>query len=148
MKVILLQDIAKIGKKFDIKEVSDGYAVNFLLPRKQAKMATIQAIQDIEAQKKKHQDLMKMENEKLNEIITKIKDTKIEIITKTNEEGKLFAGLGIKEIAEAISKQSRENIKPENIEIEKPIKEVGEHLVTILAGNEKTELTVNVKSDK
>ncbi len=148
MKVILLQDVAKIGKKFDVKEVSDGYAVNFLLPRKQAKMATNQAVQEIETEKKKHQDLMNVENEKLTEIINKIKETKIEITANTNEEGKLFAGLGIKEIAEAISKQSGENIKPENIELEKPIKEIGGHVVTILAGNEKTELTVNIKSDK
>ena len=77
MKVILLQDVPKIGKKFDVKDVSNGYALNFLLPRKQAKMATVKAIQEIEAEKKKYLETQKIVDEKLLETINKLKDLKL-----------------------------------------------------------------------
>jgi len=148
MKVILLQDVPKIGKKFDVKDVSNGYALNFLLPRKQAKMATVKAIQEIEAEKKKYLETQKIVDEKLLETINKLKDLKIEIKANTNEEGKLFAGIGAKEIAEAISEQSGGIIDSKIIELENPIKEIGEHTIKIIVGNEKIELTMSVKAEE
>ncbi len=148
MKVILLKDIAKIGKKFDIKEVSNGYALNFLFPRKQAKMATNQIIREIENEKKKHQEIIKLENQKLEEVINKIKDIKIEIQATTNEEGKLFAGIGGKEIAKAILNQSGSNINPEVIELKNPIKEIGEYEIGIKMEDKIVKLMIEVKTEK
>ncbi|MBU4536752.1 50S ribosomal protein L9 [Patescibacteria group bacterium] len=148
MKVILLQNVAKIGKKFDIKEVSDGYALNFLLPNKLAKMATAKAEKEIEIDKQKHQESMKAENEKLMEVVNKIKEVQIEITANANEEGKLFAGLGAKEISEAISNQSGEIIKSEMIELENPIKEIGEHQIGIKAGDTVVKVTLEVKAEE
>ncbi|MCK4918653.1 MAG: 50S ribosomal protein L9 [Candidatus Pacebacteria bacterium] len=148
MKVILLQDIVKIGKKFDVKEVASGHALNFLIPRKQAKIATEKAIQEIEILKSKNEELEKVENEKLVAVINKIKDTEIEMLVSANEEGKLFAGIGAKEIAETISNQSGENIKAEIIELDNPIKEVGEHAIKLIIGDVKAKVNLNIKSDK
>ncbi|MBU1046547.1 50S ribosomal protein L9 [Patescibacteria group bacterium] len=148
MKVILLQDVAKIGKKFDVKNVSDGYALNFLIPQKKAQMATAKAIQEIEADKQKHLELTKAENEKLMEVIEKIKDSKIEITANANEEGKLFASVGEKEISEAFSDQSGQSVKPEIIELEKPIKEIGEHEVGIKIEDKIVKLMIEVKAEK
>ncbi len=148
MKVILLQDVTKIGKKFDIKEVSNGYALNFLFPRKQAKMATNQVIREIEIEKKKHLEALEIENEKLKKIISKIKETKIEITANTNEEGKLFAGIGVKKIAQAILDKTGETIDSEILELKKPIKEIGGHEIGIKAGDKISTFTINIKSDK
>ncbi|MCK5285957.1 MAG: 50S ribosomal protein L9 [Candidatus Pacebacteria bacterium] len=148
MKVILLQNVPKIGKKFDVKEVASGHALNFLIPRKQAKIATDKAIKEMEVLKEKHEELTKVENEKVLTVINKIKDTKIEMLVNANEEGKLFAGIGAKEIAEEISKQLGETINSEIIELANPIKEVGEHSIEINVEAEKIKIIVDIKSDK
>ncbi len=147
MKVILLEDIAKIGKKFDIKEVSNGYALNFLFPKKQAKMATAQAMKEIEETKKKHEAQMKVDNEKLLEIVNKLKEEKFEIVAKTNEEGGLFAGIDKKEIAKIISEKAGIKVGGEIIELKSPLKEVGEHEIVINIEDAKVKLTVEVKAE-
>lgn len=131
MKVILLKDVPKLGKKFETKEVSSGYALNFLLPQRKAQMATPQILKDLEAQKEAYLATLKETKEKLKIVLEKIKDAKIVIKAPANEEGKLFAGIGVKEIAEAINEQAEEKIDPKIIILENPIKEVGEHPVKI-----------------
>ncbi|MCK4387046.1 MAG: 50S ribosomal protein L9 [Candidatus Pacebacteria bacterium] len=147
MKVILLQDISKIGKKFDIKEISDGYAVNFLLPKKLVKLATNKAIKELAGKKKKYEETRRIEREEITKKIEKIKDSPLEIKVKTNKEGKLFAGIGAKEIAEFLEKQSGLKIDPEIIKLKTPIKEIGGHKVKIKAGEEETELILNIKTE-
>ncbi len=148
MKVILLQDIAKIGKKFDIKEVANGYALNFLFPKQQAKLATDKAVKEIQEEKKKYQEILKLKNEKLKEIINNIKESKIEISTNINEEGKLFAGIGVKTIAKAILDKTGETIDSEILELKNPIKEIGEHEIGIKIEDKIIKLTVEVKANK
>lgn len=131
MKVILLKDVPKLGKKFETKEVSSGYALNFLLPQRKVQMATPQILKDLEAQKEAYLATLKETKEKLKIVLEKIKDAKIVIKAPANEEGKLFAGIGVKEIAEAINEQAEEKIDPKIIILENPIKEVGEHPVKI-----------------
>ena len=145
MKIILLQDVNKVGKKFDIKEVNNGYAVNFLFPKKLAKIATNEAIKEIETIKKGYQDKLVKENLELAEVIKKIKDSALEITANTNEEGKLFAGIGEKEIANLIREKTTQEINPNLIELEHPIKELGEHKFKIDIDGKKVELTLNVR---
>ncbi|MFH0846205.1 MAG: 50S ribosomal protein L9 [Patescibacteria group bacterium] len=147
MKVILLQDIAKIGKKFEIKNVSNGYALNFLLPQKKAKMATIQTEKEIALLKEKHQEKIQLENSAIIESIAKINETPLEITAKANEEGTLFAGIGAEEITQAISEKNGIKIDPELFDLKTPIKEIGEHEVEIKVGEKKEMIKLIVKAE-
>jgi len=146
MKIILLQDVPKVGKKFEIKNVSNGFAVNLLLPQKLARLATNQIIKEMETEKKKYDAKQEVEMEELKKIIEKLKEP-IEIKVKTNKEGKLFAGLDKKEIVEAIQEKIGVKIDPNIIELDKPIKEVGEYTIKIKASGEKSKIVLIVKGE-
>lgn len=148
MKVILLQDIAKIGKKFDIKEISNGYALNFLLPQKKVKMATNQTIKDTEAEQKKCEEARQIEQEEIRKGIEKIKDAPLEIKVKANADGKLFAGIDRAEIAKAIKEQIDVCVTLEMIELEKPIKETGECKIILKIGENKASLNLIIKKEE
>jgi len=137
MKIILLQDVAKTGKKYDIKQVSDGYALNFLIPQKLAKIATKEEIKNVEIEKKKFIEKRENEEKELLKDIKKLSNSKINIMVKMNKEGRLFSGIGKKEIILAIKDQKAINLKEENIILEKPIKEAGEKEIEIKASGEK-----------
>ncbi|MFH1402123.1 MAG: 50S ribosomal protein L9 [Patescibacteria group bacterium] len=147
MKIILLQDVAKIGKKFDVKEVSNGYALNFLFPKKQARIATNQAVKELEEIKKKSEEEKIVGNVKLLEMVNKIKDAKIEMITKANEEGKLFAGIDTEEISKALQEKTGLEINSDMIKLEKPIKEIGEYKIQFQAGEKVVDLSLNIMAD-
>ena len=148
MKIILLQDIAKIGKKFDVKEISNGYALNFLLPKKLAKMATDEAVRELEGEKKKYEEARIIEQKEIRKEIEKIKDAPIEIKAKTNKEGKLFASIDKKEIVKAVKEQNNFDLDFEMIELKKPIKEIGEHKIILKTGEKETSLSLIVEKEK
>lgn len=105
MKVILLQDVKKVGKKGSIVEVSDGYGANFLIPRKLAVMATKTSLEI-----KKNQDDNKAKEEEIKkekaiELKNKIKDLTVEVKAGIGKEGKLFGAISSKEIVEEYKKQ-------------------------------------------
>jgi len=147
MKVILLQDVPKVGKKFEVKNVANGYAINLLLPQRLARLATNQAIKEIEVEKKKYEIGREKGNKELKEIIGKLTEP-IEIKVKTNEEGKLFAGLDKKEIIKAIQEKIGAKIDPNIIELNKPIKEVGEYNINIKIANEKSKIVLIIKGEE
>ena len=133
MKVILLQDIKGLGKKLDIKNVSDGYARNFLIPRNLIKIANTQNLKEIESQKliliKKEEEL-KSQTEQLKKQIEKI-----ELVFKVTigDKKEMFASIDAKDIKEKIIEEigSVEALKNSEIILEKPIKKLGEHQVEI-----------------
>ncbi len=147
MKVILLQDIPKVGKKFDVKNVSNGYAINLLLPQRLARLATNQAIKEVAVEKKKHEVEKERGVGELKEIIGKLTEP-IEIKVKANEEGKLFAGLDKKEIIKAIQEKTGAKIDPDIIELNKPIKEMGEYKIGIKIGSEKSKIILTIKGEE
>lgn len=138
MKVIFLKDVPRVGKKDEVKEVSDGYAANMLLPRKLAVVATPKAIAELERSKKE----LKVEREIQDDLLTKnleeIKGKIITIKSKANEKGHLFSSIHKKEILEAMKKEHRTEIGEEYIMLDKPIKEIGEHDIPIEIRNKKT----------
>ncbi len=148
MKVILLKDVPKIGKKFDVKNVADGYATNMLLPRGLAEIATPQSLQKIEQLKAQSDAEKKIQGELLLKSLETIKNLKIELHEKANEKGHLFAGITKERLVEEIQKIARLNIDPESISLAKPIKEVGEHHITVTALGKKAEFTVVISPQK
>jgi len=125
MKVILLSDVPRVGKKYDTKEVNDGYAMNFLLPRKLAVAATPKAVAELELRKKEITIERQVQEDLLNKNLEAIKNKTILLKGKANEQGHLFKAIHKKEIVEALKEQSHADINAEFIVLEKPIKELG-----------------------
>ena len=148
MKVILLKDTPKIGKKFEIKNVSNGYAQNYLIPNKLAEIATKEAEARIALAKSLHDEKTKVTEV---ELLKKLKDFKNAVITieeKANDKGILFAGIHNDELVSHIKKELDLDISPEHIVLKEPIKEVGEHTVEIIVQDKKISLKVVVEKTK
>ncbi len=131
MKIILLQDIQGVGKKNDIKEVSDGYARNFLFQNNLAKPATPVNIKELENLKSKL-DKKEIELKKhLEELARKINEISLEFMLKTDEAGSVFGSV----TKEMILKSLRENhlVTKERVEItlDHPLKAFGEHKIPV-----------------
>lgn len=148
MRVILLKDAPKIGKKGDIKNVSDGYARNFLFPQKIAEVATDSAVNKI----KQENELKKTKKEKSREKFYALKEMIAErgiiINKKSDEAGKLYAGVSKKEIVEALRELKfpvPENFNEDMIHLEKQIKTLGEHVVKIVTEGEEIILKVELR---
>lgn len=148
MKVILLQDVPKVGKKFETKTISDGYGINFLLPQKLAKLATHQVIKELAVLKEKYDTEQQKRFEISKELIQQLNDKVIEVDTKASSEGKLFAGLGKQEVTKIIKDKTGIEIDHNLLQLDKPIKEVGKYSIEIRSGEEKGQLNLVVMGKK
>ncbi len=146
MKVILLKDVQKVGRKYDIKDVSDGYAQNLLIPRGLAKAATPQAVAQIESMKSRDSEDKRVQTELLLKSLDSIKNLKVVLKEKANEKGHLFAGVTKEMLSDEIKKTSRMIISPDFINLSKPIKEIGEHKILVEISGKKAEFTLVVES--
>lgn len=131
MKVILLKDIQGLGKAWEIKNVSDGYARNFLFPKKLAQSATPDLIKKSEnlkitAAKKAEADLLEIEK-----IVAGLDGAQVKISAKANEEGKLFGSITEEMIFAALTKENFIFGKSAKLAIANPIRETGEHTAII-----------------
>ena len=131
MRVIFLQDVPRVGRRYEIKEVNDGYAVNFLLPRKLAEVATPRAILEMEKRQKEIVIEREVQESLLLKNLEEIKGKMLTIKAKADEKGHLFSGIHQKEILDAMREQHHAAIAPEFIVLEKPIKAVGEFEIPI-----------------
>lgn len=147
MKVILLKDVPKLGRKYDVKDVSDGYALNLLMPRGLCIPATDTAVKKLTEQKEKDGTEKKIQAELLLKSFGVLKETVIKISGRANDKGHLFAGIGKETLIAEILKQAHLNLDPETVVLEKPIKEIGEHKVTVQALGKKAEVTVVVEAE-
>lgn len=125
MKVILLQDIDDLGKKYEIKEVKDGHARNLLLPKKLARAATKQALKWLEDQKEAINQEAVEDLKVAQELASKLDGLEVAISVKVGEEGQLFESITGQKIAEKLKEMGYE-VKKSNIELKNPIKELGE----------------------
>ena len=129
MKVILQQDVKGQGKKGQMIEVSEGYARNFLLPRKLAIAATTDAINTLnlkEKARKAEEARMKAEAEATAE---KLKEIQVKLTAKAGNGGKLFGAVTTKEIAEGLKKQHNIDIPKQKLVLDEPIKSFGTYQV-------------------
>ena len=130
MKVIFLQDVKGKGKKGDIKEVSDGYAKNFLLPKKVAVEATNANINDAKGKKEAIQHQKDVAEENARVLCAKINEITLNVTAKGGENGKLFGSVTNKDIAEALIAQHHIKIDKRRFEMD-DIKQTGEYTVHI-----------------
>ena len=146
MKVILLQDVAKVGRKYDVKEVSEGYAANFLFPRKLAAPATKENENTILKKKSEIEAERKAQEALLTKNISALDDAKVTIKAKADEKGHLYAKIHAKEIVEAIKSQLSLEIPEEYIKLKEPIKEVGKTELNLHFADKKSRFSVFVES--
>lgn len=131
MKIILLEDVKSLGKKDEIVDVSDGYARNYVLPKKLGVEATAKNLNDLKL-KKAHEDKVAAEIlAQAKELADKMKDESITLSIKVGEGGKTFGSVSSKEIAEAMKSQLGHNIEKKKIVLKEPIKSLGTHIVDI-----------------
>ncbi len=145
MRVIFLKDVPRVGKKYDIKEVNDGYAMNFLLPRKLAQNATPRAIAELEMRQKEIILEREVQEDLLMKNLEEIKGKTITIKGKANEQGHLFSAIHKKEIMEAMHAEHHADISEEFIVLEKPIKAVGEFEIPISIKDKKSSFRLVVE---
>lgn len=131
MKVILQTDVKGTGKKGQILEVADGFARNFLFPKKLAIEATTGNIQDVSHKKAVEQRRKEKEKEDAIKLGDKLNALLIEVKTKTGEGGRLFGSVTSKEIAEALKKQHKIEVDKRKLEIKEPIKTLGKFEVYV-----------------
>ena len=148
MKVILLRDVENVGKKYDIKEVKNGYGRNFLVQKGLAKPATKEAIAWVEIQKeiaiKKSEEDLK----KIQEKATSMDGQEVMVPTKVGDENQLFESINSQKIAEKLKELGFE-VKKSQIMLEMPIKELGEYPVKIkFEHNLEAEITVIVTAEE
>lgn len=125
MKVILTQDVKSQGKKGDLINVSDGYANNFLLPMGLAKLATKQAMNELEGKKGAEQYKRNQEELKAANIAERMKDVKVKLSAKAGKEGKLFGSITSKDVAQALKEQFNIEVDKRKIDLPDGIKTCG-----------------------
>ena len=147
MKVILLEDVKALGKKGQVVNVNDGYARNFILPKKLGVEATGKNMNDLKLQKANQ---VKVAAEKLadaKELCEKLEKSSIEITIKAGTGDKVFGSISAKEIAAEVSNQLGLEIDKKKVQLQEPIKTMGTHTVNIKLHTEVTAaLKVEVKT--
>ena len=130
MKVILLEDVEKVGKKYDTKEVADGFARNFLIPKNLAKAATEEMLEWAKVQKEILEKKAEEELKKVQETASAIDGQEVNIRIKIGSEGQLFESVTNQKIAERLKEMGFE-VKKNQIDLTEPIREAGEYPVKI-----------------
>lgn len=131
MKVILLSDIKGVGKKDQIINANDGYARNYLFPKKLAVEATTGNLGNLKAKQESNQYRKDMQKEEAINLANRLKDIKLEIKVKAGESGKIFGGVTAKEIADNLKTQHNIEIDKKKINLNETIKVIGTRTVDI-----------------
>lgn len=131
MKVILLQDIKGVGKKDEVINASDGYARNFLLPKKMGVEANAENMSKLKAKQDSNNYKKSVEKEKALDIAEKLKSITLKISVKSGENQKIFGSITAKEIAENLKEQYKIEIDKKKIDLKEPIKVLGVNTVSV-----------------
>lgn len=145
MKVILLRDVVGVGQKGTIKEVSDGFAMNRLLPQKLAEMATQEKLKALKADEKARAESAKAQEAEWGKLAATLKEAKITVRADANEQGHLYQQIAISTIVERIKKEVGVTVSPDSIVLTSPIKSVGKAEIEIKIGTKKVPVSVFVE---
>lgn len=130
MKVILIEEMRGLGTRGDVVSVKDGYARNYLIPKKLAREATPGNLKSVEQERKKWALLAEKEKEKAEKAANAVKGTKIVVKKRVGETGQLFGSVTANEIADALTEKGFE-VDKRRIELAHPIKSLGTHDVEV-----------------
>ena len=145
MKIILLEDVKSLGKKGQIVNVNDGYARNFILPKKLGVEANGKNMNDLKLKKQNEEKVAQENLDAAKALAEEIGKGQIELTMKTGEGGRTFGSISSKEIAEAVKSQMGLEIEKKKIQVKEPIKSLGMHIVQVKTHPQVTaELKVHV----
>lgn len=148
MKVILLENVKSLGKKGEIVNVNDGYARNFILPKKLVVEATGKNLNDLKLQKNNEKKVAQENLDAAKELAAELSAGKVELAIKVGEGGRTFGSVSSKEIAVAVKDQMQLDIDKKKIQLKESIKSLGTHIVTVKLHPEvSAELKVVVKEE-
>lgn len=145
MKVILLRDVGGIGKKYEVKDVSDGHALNYLVPQKLAQVATPSLLKKFEEEKAIEIARKKKEVETVTKAIEALKGGALEMTANMNEKGHLFSAVHKSDLARLVKDRTGLSLPESAFEVTKQIKEAGEHTIGIKAGDKVVKLKIVIK---
>ena len=131
MKVVLLEDVKSLGKKGDIVEVSEGYARNFIIPKKKGVEANQKNLNTLKLQKANEEKIAKEKLEAAKELAAKLNEASVSLTIKGGKDGRTFGSVSSKEIEEAIKSQLGLEIDKKKLVIAEPIKTFGNHEVKV-----------------
>ncbi|WP_302168600.1 50S ribosomal protein L9 [[Ruminococcus] torques] len=148
MKVILLENVKSLGKKGEIVNVNDGYARNFILPKKLGVEATGKNLNDLKLQKNNEKKVAQENLDAAKELAAELSAGKVELAIKVGEGGRTFGSVSSKEIAVAVKDQMQLDVDKKKIQLKESIKSLGTHIVTVKLHPEvSAELKVVVKEE-
>ena len=148
MKVILLQDVKSLGKKGEIVNVNDGYARNFILPKKMGVEATGKNLNDLKLQKNNEKKVAQENLDHAKELAAKLGEGRVELQIKVGEGGMTFGSVSSNEIAAAVKEQMGLDVDKKKIQLKEAIKTLGVHNVAVKLHPEVTaELKVHVSEE-
>ena len=148
MKVILLENVKSLGKKGEIVNVNDGYARNFILPKKLGVEAPGKNLNDLKLQKNNEKKVAQENLDAAKELAAELSAGKVELAIKVGEGGRTFGSVSSKEIAVAVKDQMQLDIDKKKIQLKESIKSLGTHIVTVKLHPEvSAELKVVVKEE-
>lgn len=148
MEVVLLEDVKALGKKGQIVKVNDGYARNFILPKKLGAEATAKNLNDLKLQKNNEKKVARENLDAAKELAAELAAGKVELAIKVGEGGRTFGSVSSKEIAAAVKEQMKLDVDKKKIVLKENIKTLGTHIVNVKLHPEVTaELKVVVKEE-
>jgi large subunit ribosomal protein L9 len=149
MQVIFLQNVKGRGEKGQVKNVSDGYARNFLIPQGLAQPATPASLKELEAKKIQAEQGSEEETERVSQLIKKMKGQELEFRLKTDDKGSVFSSVTANMIEDALRKHGLEENDRAEVVLKHPLKELGEHKVEVRFHKGETgRFTVSVKPEQ
>lgn len=148
MKVLLTQTVKNVGKPGDIKEVADGYARNYLIPRGLAAVATMAAVKQAESQRAAEQRREARNVAENQKLASTLGETSVILRARAGAQGRMYGAITAADIATAIELKLGQSIDRHRIEMEGPIRTLGEHKVPVrIARDLIPEVTVTVESE-
>ena len=147
MQVILLSDVKNVGKKYELVDVAPGYARNFLFARGLAEAITKSSAKRVAELAKKREVEAKKQQEVLEKALQGVSDTVVMLKRPANEEGHLYAGVTQHDLAEALGKAIGAAIESAHIDLEKPLKQLGEFEVVARVGEKEAKFKVVVEAE-
>jgi large subunit ribosomal protein L9 len=130
MRVILLENVENLGKKWEVKEVADGFARNFLIPNGLVKPATMTEVQEAERRRAEEEERAKKELEKVETVASRLDGYELKVPMAVGEDGQLYASVNAQKISSLLMEQGF-RVEQKQIRLENPIKELGEFPVTL-----------------
>lgn len=145
MKVVLMQDVPKLGTKFQVVEVSDGYARNYLIPRGLAQPATPALLKEVEKRRQWERQKEQREVERAQTLAQKLSNLVVEISVPAGEGGRLYHSVSAQEIAQRLKEQHGIELDRDQILLDEPLRSLGVHSVSVrLHRQVRTTLKVNI----